>query len=54
MPVKQIPDLQWEFIENIDLMETTVYCIQGVEGETEATEASEAAEDTEAPRIQRT
>ena len=50
MPVKQIPDLQWELIENIDLMETTVYCIQGVEGETEATEASEAAEDTEAPK----
>ena len=30
MPIKQIPDLQWEFIDNIDLMESDkgviVYC----------------------------
>ena len=48
MPVKQIPDLQWEFIENIDLIESTkgvtVCCIKEVEGETKATEV---AEDTE-------
>ena len=48
---KQIPDLQWEFIENIDLMESTkgvtVYFIKGVEGEIETTEDSEEAEDAE-------
>ena len=51
MPIKQIPDLQWEFIENIDSMESTKgvtdYCIKGVEGQIKATEASEVAEDTE-------
>ena len=45
MPIKQIPDLQWEFDENINQMETTVYCIKGVEGETSET-AEEAPETT--------
>ena len=48
MPIKQIPDLQWEFIESIDLIESdkgvTVYCIKGVEGEIGATEVTEVSE----------
>ena len=45
MPIKLIPDLHWEFIESIDLMESdkgvTIYCIKGAEGEIGATEVTE-------------
>ena len=41
MPIKLIPDLEWEFIENIDVMESdkgvTIYCIKEAEGEIETT-----------------
>ena len=36
MPIKLIPDLEWKFIENIDVMESdkgvTIYCINETEG----------------------
>ena len=48
MPIKQIPDLHWEFIENIDLIESdkgvTVYCIKGAEGVIGAAEVTEVPE----------
>ena len=48
MPIKQIPDLQWEFIESIDLIESdrgvTVYCIKGAEGEIGAAEVTGVSE----------
>ena len=48
MPIKQISDVQWEFIESIDLIESdkgvTVYCIKGVEGEIGAAEVTEVSE----------
>ena len=48
MPIKLIPDLQWEFIESIDLMESdkgvTIYCIKEAEGEIGATQVTEVSE----------
>ena len=48
MPIKLIPDLEWEFIENIDVMESdkgvTIYCIKEVEGESETTQVTEVSE----------
>ena len=48
MPVKLIPDLEWEFIENIDAMESvkgaTIYCIKEAEGESETTQVAEVSE----------
>ena len=55
MPIKLIPDLEWEFIKNIDIMESdkgvTIYCIKETEDENEDTQATEVSEpeiDTEA------
>ena len=48
MPVKLIPDLEWEFIENIDVMKSdkgaTIYCIKEAEGESETTQVTEVSE----------
>ena len=48
MPIKLIPDLEWEFIENIDVMESnkgvTIYCIKEAEGESETTQVTEVSE----------
>ena len=48
MPIKLIPDLEWEFIENIDVMESdkgvTIYCIKEAEGEIETTQVTEVSE----------
>ena len=51
MPIKLIPDLEWEFIENIGIMESdkgvTIYCIKETENEdTQVTEVSEPEMDT--------
>ena len=55
MPIKLIPDLEWEFIENISVMESdkgvTIYCIKETEDEnkdTQVTEVSEPEIDTKA------
>ena len=52
MPIKLIPDLEWEFIKNIDVMESdkgvTIYCIKETEdenGDTQVTEVSEPETD---------
>ena len=48
MPIKLIPDLEWEFIKNIDVMESdkgvTIYCIKETEDENEATQVTEVSE----------
>ena len=48
MPIKLIPDLEWEFIENIDVMESdkgvTIYCVKGTEDENEDTQVTEVSE----------
>ena len=48
MPIKLIPDLEWEFIENIGEMESekgvTIYCIKGTEDLNEDTQVTEASE----------
>ena len=48
MPIKLIPDLEWEFIENIGVMESdkgvTIYCIKEVEDEHEDTQVTEVSE----------
>ena len=48
MPVKLIPDLEWKFIENIDLMESdkgvTIYCINETEDRNEDTQVTEVSE----------
>ena len=48
MPIKLIPDLEWEFIENIGVMESdkgvTIYCIKEAEDEHEATQVTEVSE----------
>ena len=48
MPIKLIPDLEWEFIENIDVMESdkgvTIYCVKETEDENEATQVTEVSE----------
>ena len=48
MPIKLIPDLEWEFIENIDVMESdkgvTIYCIKETEDENEDTQVTEVSE----------
>ena len=48
MPIKLIPDLEWKFIENIDVMESdkgvTIYCINETEDENEDTQLTEVSE----------
>ena len=48
MPIKLIPDLEWKFIENIDVMESdkgiTIYCINETEDEKEDTQVTEVSE----------
>ena len=48
MPIKLIPDLEWEFIERIDVMESdkgvTIYCIKETEDENEDTQVTEVSE----------
>ena len=48
MPIKLIPDLEWEFIENINVMESdkgvTIYCIKETEDENEDTQITEVSE----------
>ena len=48
MPIKLIPDLEWEFIENIGVMESdkgvTIYCIKETEDENEDTQVTEVPE----------
>ena len=46
MPIKLIPDLEWEFVESIGVMQSdkgvTIYCIKGNDNEdTQVTEVSE-------------
>ena len=53
MPIKLIPDLEWEFVENISVMESdkgvTIYCIKEDENEdTQVTEVSEPNSDVKA------
>ena len=44
MPIKLIPDLEWEFIENISVMKSdkgvTIYCIKEAEDEREDTQVT--------------
>ena len=48
MPIKLIPDLEWEFIENIGVMESdkgvTIYCIKETEDGNEDTQVTEVSE----------
>ena len=48
MPIKLIPDLEWEFIQNIDVMESdkgvTIYCVKETEDENETTQVTEVSE----------
>ena len=48
MPIKLIPDLEWEFIENIDVMESdkgvTIYCVKETEDESKATQVTKVSE----------
>ena len=48
MPIKLIPDLEWEFIENISVMESdkgvTIYCINETEDENECTQVTKVSE----------
>ena len=56
MPIKLIPDLEWEFIENIGVMESdkglTIYCMNETEDgneDTQVTEVSEPKTDVKTP-----
>ena len=48
MPIKLMPDLEWEFIENISMMESdkgvTIYCINETEDENEDTQVTKVSE----------
>ena len=48
MPIKLIPDLEWEFIEKISVMESdkgvTIYCINETEDENEETQVTKVSE----------
>ena len=48
MPIKLIPDLEWEFIENIGVLESdkkvTIYCIKETEDENEDTQVTKVSE----------
>ena len=48
MPIKLIPDLEWEFIENISVMKSDkgvqIYCIKEAEDEHEDTQVTEVSE----------
>ena len=48
MPIKLIPDLEWEFIENISVMKSdkgvTIYCIKEAEDKREDTQVTEVSE----------
>ena len=48
MPIKLIPDLEWEFIENISVMKSdkgvTIYCVKEAEDEREDTQVTEVSE----------
>ena len=48
MPIKLLPDLEWKFIENIDVMESdkgvTIYCIKETEDGNEDTQVTEVSE----------
>ena len=48
MPIKLIPDLEWKFIENIDVMESdkgvTIYCINETADGNEDTQVTKASE----------
>ena len=48
MPIKLIPDLEWEFIENIGVMKSDkgvqIYCIKEAEDEHEDTQVTEVSE----------
>ena len=48
MPIKLIPDLEWEFIENISVMKSdkgvTIYCIKEPGNEHEDTQVTEVSE----------
>ena len=48
MPIRLIPDLEWEFIENIGVMKSdkgvTIYCIKETEDENEDTQVTEVSE----------
>ena len=48
MPIKLIPDLEWEFIENISVMKSdkgvTIYCINETEDENEDTQVTKVSE----------
>ena len=53
MPIKLIPDLEWEFIKMIDVMESdkgvTIYCIKETEDENEDTQVKEPKTDVKTP-----
>ena len=48
MPIKLIPDLEWEFIENIGVMKSdkgvTIYCVKEIENENDDTQVTEVSE----------
>ena len=48
IPIKLIPDLEWEFIKNISMMESdkgvTIYCINETEDENEDTQVTKVSE----------
>ena len=48
MPIKLIPDLEWEFIENISVMKSDkgviIYCINETEDENEDTQVTKVSE----------
>ena len=48
MPIKLIPDLEWEFIENISMIKSnkgiTIYCINETEDENEDTQVTKVSE----------
>ena len=48
MPIKLIPDLEWEFTENISMMKSdkgvTIYCINETEDENEDTQVTKVSE----------
>ena len=48
MPIKLMPDLEWEFIENMSMMESdkgvTIYCINETEDENEDTQVTKVSE----------
>ena len=48
MPIRLIPDLEWEFIENIGVIKSdkgvTIYCIKETEDENEDTQVTEVSE----------